>query len=371
MVYTQVLSSEVIRSLFHRCDGERATMPDMMTLCDGTKPSVTLDLALTLLLSGLARFVQMTFTFGTGVPCGLFVPSLYTGACLGRVVGMISHMVSDHFGLGFTVYPGIYAMVGAAAVLGGVCRVTISLVVIMFELTGGLQLIMPFMVAVLVSKWVGDVFTGGIYDMCIMLRGYPFLHEPEDVTFTKRVCDIMDSDLECITAQPVPIYELLNDLQNSSHGGFPLIRSLEDHTLLGYIKTSKTIKHLQTELASSSHVDDSTSVAFTKFLSSTDVVLEDTLDLSDPGHQLIDESVIYVVAETPLAQVHNIFRQLGVKLVLVTRFGKLVGIITKKAFLQHLHEGHIGNITHDPVVHTSPLLPTPERGVGLMEPLMV
>lgn len=31
-------------------------------------------------------------------------------------------------------------MVGAAATLGGVCRVTISLVVIMYELTGGLQL---------------------------------------------------------------------------------------------------------------------------------------------------------------------------------------------------------------------------------------
>ena len=29
----------------------------------------------------MIRFAQVTVTFGTGVPCGLFVPSLYVGAC--------------------------------------------------------------------------------------------------------------------------------------------------------------------------------------------------------------------------------------------------------------------------------------------------
>jgi chloride channel 3/4/5 len=51
------------------------------------------------------------------------------------------------------ITPGLYAMVGAAATLGGVTRMTVSLVVIMFELTGGLTYILPLMVAVLISKW--------------------------------------------------------------------------------------------------------------------------------------------------------------------------------------------------------------------------
>lgn len=167
-------------------------------LVDSTDPL----LALTLLVAALVRFLQVTVTFGTGVPCGLFVPSLFVGACLGRGLGIMMAW------LGFQVHPGrarqrcaprpgIYAMVGAAAVLGGVCRVTISLVVIMplgehrghsliakgpprFELTGGrsaalagarlarpclgqqashlwepgLYLIPPFMLAVLAAKWV-------------------------------------------------------------------------------------------------------------------------------------------------------------------------------------------------------------------------
>jgi len=237
------------------------------------------------------------------------------------------------------------------------------------ELTGGLQLIMPFMLAVLIAKWVGDCFTGGIYDCCIMLRGYPFLHEPEDVTFTKRVCDIMDSDLECITAQPVAIGELLKDLQNSTYGGYPLIDSTEDRTLLGYVSTAKIVRYLQTELASSASVDTSVQVVFARFLPSLDT--QGMLDLSEPSLKLIDESAVHVVPETPLAQIHNIFRQLGVKLVMVSRFGKLVGIVTKKAFLHHLHEGDIGNIRHDPVVHGSFERPTSKGGVGLLSPLLV
>ncbi len=35
------------------------------------------------------------------------------------------------------INPGLYAIVGAASMLGGVTRMTISLVVIMLELTGG------------------------------------------------------------------------------------------------------------------------------------------------------------------------------------------------------------------------------------------
>ena len=52
----------------------------------------------------------------------------------------------------------------------------VSLVVIMFELTGGLEYVLPIMVAVIISKWVGDaVEREGIYDAHIRLKAYPFL----------------------------------------------------------------------------------------------------------------------------------------------------------------------------------------------------
>merc|ERR1719409_177902 len=99
------------------------------------------------------------------------------------------------------IKPGMYAMLGAAATLGGVCRVTISLVVIMFELTGGLQLVVPFMIVCMLAKWVGDYFTIGIYDYLILVRKYPFLHEPDEVTFHTFANDLMDEAMDLLHVQ--------------------------------------------------------------------------------------------------------------------------------------------------------------------------
>lgn len=90
------------------------------------------------------------------------------------------------------VRPGLYAMVGAAAVLGGVTRMTVSLVVIMFELTGRLEFIVPMMAAVMFAKWIGDAInTKGIYDAHIGLNGYPFLDSKEEFSHSTVAADVM------------------------------------------------------------------------------------------------------------------------------------------------------------------------------------
>ena len=69
-------------------------------------------------------------------------------------------------------------MIGAAAVLGGVTRMTLSLVVIMMELTGETGHIVPIMLSVMISKWVGDFFNHSIYEVCIHNAGYPYVFSP-------------------------------------------------------------------------------------------------------------------------------------------------------------------------------------------------
>jgi len=142
-----------------------------------------------LLLALIFKMLITIFTFGIKVPAGLFIPSLAMGAIVGRIVGigMEQFVFAYHDSLPWffegkcsqdesCITPGLYAMVGAAAMLGGVTRMTVSLVVIMFELTGGVRYIVPLMAASMASKWVGDALgKTGIYDAHIDLNGYPFL----------------------------------------------------------------------------------------------------------------------------------------------------------------------------------------------------
>jgi chloride channel 3/4/5 len=120
-----------------------------------------------LIFAMILKLVMTIFTFGIKVPCGLFIPSLCLGAIMGRIVGISMEQLAYNYPKNWIfsgecttgddcIQPGLYAMVGAAAVLGGVTRMTVSLVVIMFELTGGVRYIVPLMAAAMASKWVGD-----------------------------------------------------------------------------------------------------------------------------------------------------------------------------------------------------------------------
>jgi chloride channel 3/4/5 len=137
----------------------------------------------------IVQIVLVIFTIGTKIPSGLIVPSISIGAIAGRVFGIIveqiafqnQHVAILRRGCGVSnehcVTPGLYAVVGACAFLGGVSRMTVSLVVIMSEVTGGLSYIVPLMVTALTAKWVGDAFGDGIYEEYVKLSGYPYLGE--------------------------------------------------------------------------------------------------------------------------------------------------------------------------------------------------
>merc|ERR1712194_897083 len=62
------------------------------------------------------------------------------------------------------------------------------------------------------------------------------------------------------------------------------------------------------------------------------------MDLSS----LVDETSVRVLEETQVLQLHDIFRKLGAKVILVERGAELAGIITKKGFVHHLHLMEMG-----------------------------
>ena len=172
----------------------------------------------------ILTFSLMTVTYGVGAPTGLFVPSLAVGASFGQLVGRIVASIARTRGSDVAINLHAYAIIGAAANLGGATRMTISITVLVMETTGSMQLIIPLMLTIFAAKAVGDKYTHGIYDTHIKIRGAPFLEEPELAGPTGdklRVNEVMCDDL--VTLRPVMrIKELLQILTETHHGAYPV-----------------------------------------------------------------------------------------------------------------------------------------------------
>lgn len=70
---------------------------------------------------------------------------------------------------------GAFALIGSVGFLGGVARMTIALTVIVIEATGSLVFGVPIMVTIMITKFVGDAFNMGLYDLHVHLKGIPLL----------------------------------------------------------------------------------------------------------------------------------------------------------------------------------------------------
>lgn len=113
-----------------------------------------------LLILMLLRPVATLLCVRSGAPGGLFTPSLTVGALLGAVLG---HAWSWFWP---SPQPGMFAILGAAAVLAATTQGPISTVVLMMELTGrDRSFITPLLLAVLTATLVArTIETRSIYD---------------------------------------------------------------------------------------------------------------------------------------------------------------------------------------------------------------
>ena len=112
-------------------------------------------LALLLLLG--VKLLATTVSNATGFVGGGFAPSLVLGAVLGNCYGQL---LGDG-GLGLPIAePPAYAMVGMAAVLAGSARAPLTALLLLFELTHDIRIVLPLMAATglsaaLVERWQG------------------------------------------------------------------------------------------------------------------------------------------------------------------------------------------------------------------------
>jgi CIC family chloride channel protein len=95
----------------------------------------------------LAKLVATIVSYASGNAGGIFAPSLYLGAMAGGTVGVLVHRFAPFP----TGDPGAYALVGMGTLFAGIIRVPMTSVFMIFELTQDYQILVPLMVANMLS----------------------------------------------------------------------------------------------------------------------------------------------------------------------------------------------------------------------------
>lgn len=179
----------------------------------------------TLLVFVPVYFFLSNITYGLNVSLGIFIPCLLTGAAWGRLVA--SFLVLGFPGIKF-INPGKYALIGAAAQLGGTVRMTISLAVIIIETTGNIWFALPIIVTLTSAKWMGDYFNEGIYDTQIKVSKVPLLpwHTPVKC-LNMKVKKIMSEEVVCVRMRENVRY-IISILKHTTFNGFPVVDQVDE-----------------------------------------------------------------------------------------------------------------------------------------------
>ncbi|KAE8148454.1 chloride channel [Aspergillus avenaceus] len=332
-LFMRAQNSELVHSLFAECGngGE-----DPFGLCKTGAASVT-TIAL-LLMAALLGFFLATVTFGLDLPAGIILPSVAIGALYGRALGTTFKMWQEAYPQLFLfgncepdipcVTPGLYAIIGAASALGGATRMTVSIVVIMFELTGALTYVIPIMIAVMLSKWCGDIFgKRGIYESWIELNEYPFLDHRDDTTPpdvpAHKVMTTVD-DLSVIAAVGHTIDSLRHLLMTTSYRGFPVVTDTSNPILLGYISRNELSFALKYSKSPADRELPGETQVFFAHQPFADPM--ETLDL----RPWMDQTPITLNSGTTFLIVLRMFQRLGLRYILFVNKGVLQGLLTKK-----------------------------------------
>lgn len=141
-------------------------IPEIMSIGYGTVDSILLEqivvdslgwaLPITLFLAMLvvAKAVTSVICSAGGFGGGMIGPSLFIGATTGALFGYIAHGVFPELSETF----GAYALVGAGALLAATVQAPMSTILMIFELSGNYQVMIPLMTACVVAALVKRAF---------------------------------------------------------------------------------------------------------------------------------------------------------------------------------------------------------------------
>ncbi len=173
-----------------------------------------------LVLLAFMKIASTSLTLGSGGSGGIFAPSLFMGAMLGGFFGNVVHLAFPDV----TATYGAYALVGMSAVVAGATHAPITAMLIIFEMTGDYRIILPLMLASVVSTLVANkLMRESIYTMKLSRRGIS-LKAGKDRTLLEGIMvhEVMTRSWQALP-QNMPLPQLLQFVEQSRDNVFPVL----------------------------------------------------------------------------------------------------------------------------------------------------
>ena len=246
MAWTRVGMLPLMATLFSPCPDLTTEAGRRFQFVDAASASMVSDMCsmdrlgstiVLLLVAAMIKVLLQVICIGLKVPSGLFVPSLASGALIGRAVGLIVKLINNHGGDGQLVFANCdqddqticsaaYAILGAGGMLGGVTGMVFSLAVIMFELSSSVSQLVPLLVVLISSKVVSHwVAKGNVYQYLIHLKHLPTINHGFGLgrMATMPVAQFATQHLHAVVLGRTTVAEAQALLADTTVHGFPVL----------------------------------------------------------------------------------------------------------------------------------------------------
>lgn len=209
-------------------------------LDDSEIPWGTPNITFNLLVFVIIKFILQALAISSPICAGVFYPSFVLGAGFGRLYGHILRLI-----IGDTINETTYSVIGAACVVASVTR-TVSVAMIVFELNGNLDYLIPVLFSVVISYAISNNLAMSIFDVLLDMKDLPYLPALKSTDlYDQTAGKIMNKNFLYLTADSrlkdiVVLLQFLGPISKS----VPIVESEENKILLYSVQAQSLRKYL-------------------------------------------------------------------------------------------------------------------------------
>ena len=174
-----------------------------------------------LIILGICKMAGTVVSYSSGSAGGIFGPSLYIGGMIGGAVGLLTQFALHNS----LTEPGAFALVGMGAVFAGIVRAPVTSIIIIFEMTQNYSIILPLMVANIISYALATRLSPTpLYDALLLQDGIHLPHTERQSLKQIPVSSAMTREVVTVPAE-MTVSDAFHHIQSLAehHHAYPVV----------------------------------------------------------------------------------------------------------------------------------------------------